>query len=236
RAGAGHPAGRAGAHGTDGEILGTLMQVNRAKAPAVKLAMLEGLGEGMRSGDSSLGQWLAKPSDVAEVVIEDILPLVRQAPDNARNEKKKLAAPLPARRVLGFGPFKIVGEPLAEVLNPRFPVEVQSAALRALAGFNDPNVGPLILGQWDSYGPTLRREATEALFARSDRLKALLDAVEAKKVPPAHIESTRVEALRKHSDSAIRSRASQLFTGQLAPDRKKELDEYRPALDLNGDL
>src|SRR5262249_62254384 len=132
RAGAGHPAGRAGAHGTDGEILGTLMQVNRAKAPAVKLAMLEGLGEGMRSGDSSLGQWLAKPSDVAEVVIEDILPLFRQAADNARNEKATPAARVAAVRLLGYGRFRGVGEPLAELLNPRSPVALQSAAPRAL--------------------------------------------------------------------------------------------------------
>ena len=153
-----------------------------------------------------------------------------------RNEKATPAARVAAARLLGFGPFNEVGEPLAELLNPRSPVELQSTALRALAGFNDPKVGPLMLGQWDGYGPTLRREATEALFARPDRLKTLLDAVEAKKVSPAHIEAARVEALRKHSDMAIRNRASQLFVSQLAPDRKKVLDDYRPALELKGDL
>jgi putative membrane-bound dehydrogenase-like protein len=232
----GQLAGMVGARGKDEDILGALTLLGKVNQQAAKLAILEGLGEGMRSRDASLGQWLAKPPDIAAHAVENVLPFFRQAAERARNERATPAARVAAVRLLGFGPFKEAGEPLAELLNPRSPVELQSAALRALTGFNDPKVGPLVLGQWDGYGPTLRREATEALFARPDRLKALLDAVEAKKVPPAHIEGARVEALRKHSDSAIRMRATQLFTGQLAPDRKKVIDEYRPALELKGDV
>jgi putative membrane-bound dehydrogenase-like protein len=231
----GQLAGMVGARGLDAEVLVSLTLLKKVKAPAVQLAILEGLGEGMRTRDASLGQWLADPPAAAKSVVADLAPFFRQAADKARNEKATPPARVAAVRLLGFGPFNEVGEPLAELLNPRSPVELQSAALRALAGFNDAKVGSLILGQWDGYGPTLRREATEALFARSDRLKVLLDAVEAKKVPPAHIEAARIDTLRKHPDSAIRTRASHVFTGQLAPDRKKVIDEYRPALDLKGD-
>src|SRR5262249_19112512 len=140
-----------------------------------------------------------------------------------------------AIRLLGYAPFEIAGGPLAELLTPQQPVELQSTALRALAGFNDPKVGPLLLAGWDGYGPTLRREATEVLFARPDRIKALLDAVEAKKVPAAHIEVARADALRKHSDESIRTRAAKLFAGQVAADRKKMIDDYRPAFDLKAD-
>jgi putative heme-binding domain-containing protein len=162
-------------------------------------------------------------------------PFFRQAADTARNEKATPAARLAAVRLLGFAPFDVAGELLAELLNPRAPVELQSAALRALAGYADPKVGPLLLAGWDAYGPTLRREASEAVFARPDRIKALLDAVEAKKVPAAHIETARAEALRKHPDESVRTRAGRLFAGQVAADRKKVIDDYRPALELKGD-
>jgi putative membrane-bound dehydrogenase-like protein len=227
----GQLAGMVGAKGKDDETLGVLTLLGKVKSPAVQLAILEGLGDGMRHRDASLGQWLAKAGDAGERV----RPFFRQAADTARNEKATLSSRLAAVRLLGYAPFDTAGEPLAELLNPRAPVELQSAALRALAGFNDPKVGALLLAGWDGYGPTLRREATEAVFARPDRVKALLDAVEAKKVPAAHIEAARADILRKHSDEAIRTRALKLFAGQVAADRKKVIDAYRPALDLKAD-
>jgi putative membrane-bound dehydrogenase-like protein len=227
----GQLAGMVGAKGKDEEMLSVLKLLGKVKSPAVQLAILEGLGEGMRHRDASLGQWLAKAGDADERV----RPFFRQAADAARNEKVTLASRLAAVRLLGYAPFDTAGEPLAELLNPWSPVELQSSALRALAGFNDSKVGPLLLAGWDGYGPTLRREATEALFARPDRIKALLDAIEAKKVPAAHIEAARADILRKHSDESIRTRAVKLFAGQVAADRKKVIDEYRPALDLKAD-
>jgi putative heme-binding domain-containing protein len=189
----------------------------------------------MRSRDASLGQWLVRSPAAAADAMTRVGALFRQAADTARNEKATPAARVAAVRVLGFAPFELVGQPLSELLNPRSPVEVQSAAVRALAGYSDPKVGPLLLAAWDGYGPTLRREATEVLCARPERVAALLDAVESRKVPAAHLEAARAEALRKHTDAAIRTRAVKLLGGQVAADRKKVLDDYRPALDLKGD-
>jgi putative membrane-bound dehydrogenase-like protein len=229
----GQLAGMVGARGKDEDTLAVLALLGKVKQPAVQLAILEGLGDGMRSRDASLGEWLSKAA--AKDVTERIGPFFSKAADSARNEKATPASRLAAVRLLGYGPFDVVGEPLAELLNPRSPVEVQAAALRALAGFSDRRVGPMLLAPWDGYGPTLRREATEALFARGDRLTALLDAVEAKKVPAAHIEVARADALRKHADEAIRTRATKLFVGQVAADRKKVIDNYKPVFDLKGD-
>jgi putative membrane-bound dehydrogenase-like protein len=226
----GQLAGMVGAKGKDEEMLAALKLFDNIK-PSVQLAILQGLGDGMRSRDASLGQWLSKAGDAGDRV----RPLFRYVAVTVGSEKAPLSSRIAAVRLLGYAQFAIAGEPLAELLNPRSPVELQSSALRALAGFNDPKVGPLVLAGWDGYGPTLRREATEILTARSDRVKALLDAVEAKKVPAAHIEAARADALRKHPDDAIRTRAVKLFAGQVAADRKKVIDDYKPVFDLKGD-
>jgi putative heme-binding domain-containing protein len=63
----------------------------------------------------------------------------------------------------------------------------------------------------------------------------LLDAIEAKKVPANQIEPFRLTQLRKHPNKAIRERAEKLLAGQLAPDRQKVVDAYKPALELDGD-
>ena len=229
----GQLAGMVGAKGKDEEMLAVLGLLAKVKPANAQLAILEGLGDGMRHRDASVGQWLseARPKDVTA----HIGPLFRQAAETARNDQAKLPARLAAIRLLGYGPFDVVGEPLAELLSPRSPVEVQSAVLRALAGFSDPKVGPLVLAGWDGFGLTLRREATEVLTARPDRVKALLDAVEAMKVPAAHIEAARADALRRHPDKAIRTRAVKLFAGQVAADRRKVIDDYKPVFDLKGD-
>src|SRR5207248_2023225 len=88
---------------------------------------------------------------------------------------------------------------------------------------------------WPGYSPAVRRECLEALFARTDRLNALLDSVEQKTVLTGHLEPARIEQLRKHRDPRVRERAVKVFAGQVAADRQKVIDAYRAALDLKGD-
>src|SRR5438876_1211881 len=73
-------------------------------------------------------------------------------------------------RLLGFGPFAIAAEPLAALLSPRQPPELQSAAVRALAAQDQSRTVELLLAGWDSYGPSLRREVVEAVLARPGRV------------------------------------------------------------------
>src|SRR5207249_1493314 len=82
--------------------------------------------------------------------------------------------------------------------------------------------------------PTLRREMSEALFARPDRIGALLGALEKKAVLAAHLEPARRERLRKHPNRAIRRRAAKVLAGQAAPERRKVVEAYQPALELSS--
>jgi putative membrane-bound dehydrogenase-like protein len=231
----GQLAGMVGARGNDADTLAVLKLLSKAETTSVQLAILDGLGEGMRSRDASLGKWLANPPAGAKEAVAEVLPHFSRAADTARNDATPPAARQLAIRLLGYAPFEVAGEPLAELLTPRNPTEIQAAALRALTAFDDPKVAGQMLAQWEGYGPTLRREVVEALFARKDRLVKLLDAIEARTVVPAHIESARAEALRSHPDAAIRERAAKLLAGQVAGDRKKVIDDYRAAFDLKPD-
>src|SRR5262249_8010319 len=140
-----------------------------------------------------------------------------------------------AIRLLGVGPFAVGVGPLQKLLTPLHPGEVQMASVRALAGHDSPKVADILLAGWNSYSPAGRREVTEAMFARPDRLKLLLDAVEQKKIPPAQIEAARVALLRKHPDAKLRERGLALLGKQAVSDRQKVVDEYKPALALKAD-
>ena len=112
---------------------------------------------------------------------------------------------------------------------------MQLAAVRALAVQTDPRVAGLLVDAWAASAPTMRRELTEAMFARKDRLGELLTAIEKKKILAAQIEPLRLAQLRKHPDATLRARAAKVLVGQPAPERAKVVDRYKDALDLKAD-
>src|SRR5262249_53055622 len=81
---------------------------------------------------------------------------------------------LPAIALLAMGEPARALKVLPELVDSRQPGQVQLAALQALGGLSDPSVGPLVLAQWKSMSPVVRREAAEVLFARRDRVESLL--------------------------------------------------------------
>lgn len=70
---------------------------------------------------------------------------------------------------------------------------------------------------------------SEALLARSERVTALLDAIEAKKVAPTQLEPARLAQLRKTP------RGAKVLAGTIAPARAKVVREYADTLKLAGD-
>jgi putative membrane-bound dehydrogenase-like protein len=125
---------------------------------------------------------------------------------------------------------------LPGLLDSRQPGQVQLAALQGLGGLSDPSVGALVLSQWRSMSPTVRREAAEVLFARRDRLDSLLSAIESKALAPADIDPDRARQLRMHKDPQVRSRAVKVLGAESASprDRLAVLDSFRTALALAG--
>jgi putative heme-binding domain-containing protein len=226
-----------GAGGTEADVAQAfgLLGESKESGAAWQLAILEGLGQGLQSSGRSLRKIWETPPPALKEGVARALPFFERAAAAARDEKRPLSERLSAVRLLGIGPFGAGAAPLQELLNPRHPADIQLAAVRALSAQDQPKVAAMLLAGWNSYSPSLRREVIEALVARADRARQLLDAVEQKKVLAAQIEVARVDQLRKHSDAELRKRAQTLFGSRPMSDRQKVVDEYRPALDLKAD-
>ena len=137
--------------------------------------------------------------------------------------------------LLGLGPVDRALAALPPRLDAREPAEVQLAAIRALKEIADARVAPAILERWAGLGPATRREAFEALFARPDRLDALLGAIEAKTLPATDLEPARRAQLLTNSHPSIKSRAVALLRGLDRPDRDRLIAAARPALGMLGE-
>ncbi len=226
-----------GASGSDGDIaraLGLLGAAGKEPTP-VQMALLDGLGEGLGQAGRPLERLWDSPPPALKRGAEQARELFRQAARVARDEKRDTASRVAAVRLLGRGPFEPLRESAPTLLGPRSAPEVQLAAVRALSAHARPEVAKLLLGVWDAATPSLRREMSEALFARPERLQALLTALEKKQVLAAHLEPVRLDRLRRHPDRAVRQRAVKVLAGQTAPERARVVENYRPALDLKAD-
>jgi putative membrane-bound dehydrogenase-like protein len=123
---------------------------------------------------------------------------------------------------------------LPELLDAREPAPIQLATVQALNALADPEVGPAIVGRWKALSPAVRREAIEALFARRDRIDALLDGLESKAVAASDLEPSRQMYILKHIDANVRERAKRTLGQVERADRSNVLLAFLPALSLDG--
>ena len=57
-----------------------------------------------------------------------------------------------------------------------------------MAGFLDRSVCGEILNRWKTMSPSVRREAVEVLFSRTEGIDALLSAIESRSLAPSEID------------------------------------------------
>ena len=227
-----------GAKGSDADIasvLGLLGAAGKEPTP-LQIALLDGLGQGLANSSRPLASlWDNPPSALAEAVGK-AKALFVQAAVIGRDEKRSAAQRTTAVQLLGRGPFAPLAETAPELLTPRVPPEVQLAAVRALSAHARPKVASLLLAAWAEGSPAMRRELTEALFARPERLADLVTAMEKKQVLARQIEPVRLEQLRKLRNAKLRARALKVLAGQASPERSKVVEAHRPALELKADV
>lgn len=124
---------------------------------------------------------------------------------------------------------------LAGWLQPRVGVEVQVAAVRALAATGAATVPDRLLGGWKGLGPGTRAVVLDVLLARSEWAAGLLEAVAAGKVELSAMDATTRGRLMRHGSATVRELAGRVFGAAAGSGRASVVAAYRPALDLRGD-
>ena len=214
-------------------LVGTIA-AGKGGPAGLDLAVLEGLGQGMRGRPKKLAAWLADPPAKAKEIVAKIRPRFADAAKTIADDSASPAVRADAARMLAFAPFETASPALTGVLAPQAPPEVQLAAVRALAAHDSPAVPALLLKPWAEFGPSVRREVQEQLLATPARISALFQAIEKRQIRANDIEPARIAQLKAHPNAAVRGRATLLFAGQGSADRKQVIEDYRAALDLTG--
>ncbi len=172
----------------------------------------------------------------SEKVNEALEALLEKAIETAENEDAKAKVRAGAIGSLGLASFDDVGDTLAEMVASRQPKSVQVAAIQTLNRFRDEGVAEILIDAWGGFSPEVRKQAAEAIFARPNRLNALLDALEEEQIKPSQLDPARIEFLVKHPNSEIAARAKELLGSAKLARRDDVVQQYKPALEMKGDI
>jgi len=229
-------AAQVGAEQRPEELSAVLRNVGALGSDSASLASatVRGLGEGLARHGRRLHDLATSTSDTQ--VRDAIARLLADARTRAADDTLAPDVRVEAIATLPLDDFSAVQDVLEALVDGRQPQEVQLAALSALSRFGEDSVAEMVLAAWPMLGPRVRAEAGEVLFARPNRIKALLAALESGKMAVTDLDPMRLKALAKHSDREIASRAESLV-GQLALGRRQDVvAAYRSALELKGDV
>ncbi len=193
-------------------------------------ALAQTVIQGLRRGYQRSGRSLKLEGEAAKIMA----PALAKAKANATKAGASVASRIEAVKMLSLGSPATVMEVLPDLLGAREPVALQLEVLRTLGEQSDPTVAGAILERWSSLSPTVRREALEILFARPDRLEALLGAVEKKTVATADVDVIRQRQLLADARPAIKQRASKLFAANPTSNRAGIIKSYSGALAKAG--
>jgi putative membrane-bound dehydrogenase-like protein len=210
-----------------------LSDVFSASSPALQVAMLRGLGQGLaRRGATIAGLLASKDTDTR--LRDSAAAAFKRAQAVASDENQPRGDRVAAIGLLAFAPYKQASPALAALLSPQTSPDLQSAAVAALANQDDGAVGRQLLAGWKSFGPAIRREVIEAVLRKPARLQDLFRAVAEHLVSRGEIDRDVKQILINHRNEAIRRQARQLFADELPGDRAKIVLSYRPALEKPG--
>jgi putative membrane-bound dehydrogenase-like protein len=204
---------------------------------AWQFAALAGLLDMLDRRNASLATLREKGDADLESVIDRLKALFAAARTVAAQTSGPRPDQLAAVRLLGRG---LDHQPddigvLAGLLVPQTADEIQAAAVAGLGRLRDPDVPDVLIRGWKGYAPSLRSRILEILARRDDWLKAVLQAIDNRKILPTELDAPTRQRLRDHRDAAIRTRAAKLFVDVINPDRQKVIDAYQAALTAKGD-
>ncbi|SIN73771.1 putative membrane-bound dehydrogenase domain-containing protein [Singulisphaera sp. GP187] len=215
------------------EEIGRLLNALATGEPdEARIEVALGFGDGIARTKRRLSELRMGASPTAAAWLDRLFKdAATRAPDGSVPSEQRVKA----ITLLGRGDFEAARTILAPLLDPHQPLDVQGASVRALAGFDRPEVANLLLAPWKGYTPPLRSEVVGFLLGRRTWITPLLKAVEAGIVPASQIPPVRRALLLKDTDPAILKQAQALLGGETPGPRTEAIAKYKVALDRPGD-
>lgn len=220
-----------GARGKDEELDATFASLRgQALSESLVHELVVGIGEGLLRARRSL-----RRQPLSGVAAAERDALLDSAATLALDASRDLEVRRRAVERLAFDDYDRVREALQRLLQGSEAQELQKAAVRSLARFDEEEVASLLLANWATQTPAVRAEVIAAMLGNHARALPLLRAIEAGQVPAHQVPFAQRRLLLNHRDEMARQLASRFFAEPGASPRHEVIERYRPALERRGD-
>lgn len=195
------------------------------------LALLRGVARGLRRSGIRFDQFVASLDESSIAATNSVFGIARSIAADAsrtvdiRVEAIELFAEAPAEEALSVLPPLTGSNEQAVAL----------AAIDALARQGDATVGPVLLRGFRQRTPRLRN-AILAAMSTPDRMRLLLDEIEAGRISPRDIDLSISQRLARLTDPELKTRAEKLLASQADPNRQEIVSRYQTSLTVPHDL
>lgn len=161
---------------------------------------------------------LRASDDQVAAAVDSLSPVFVAARSEAGDQKQNEDARLASIRLMGRDEDHQRDdiERLSRLLEPQESLPIQRAALRMLAGIDQPSVAKHLLAAWPRCGPTLQTEIARVLLDRRDWTLQLLRTLErsGEAEPPTfgvYLSEAQQQRLRNHSYRDVRELARRVL-------------------------
>lgn len=196
-----------------------------------QLMLVAGLADGLGRAKRSAAEGGLRARSQLQSLIMD---LCESAAALAISETDPLTVRLAAVRILAQVAPDRIGNRLLNLLEPKQPVSIQSAAINAIAESNDKSQAEALFENWGKQSPTTRRQVISAAFRSDASTAALLGALESGKIEIVEVDAATRQRLRQLRNIPLKEQAEKLLKGRTMPDREELIRSFQPALNLHG--
>ncbi|MBJ06478.1 MAG: hypothetical protein CMO40_05070 [Verrucomicrobiaceae bacterium] len=242
----------------DGEQMAAALRLAASLDPDLQKACLAGfvssLSQGGRPAPESPDGWVALSrflgsSDVeirelavklsAELPVaagDQLQELFAEAAKKSLEVGVELSQRKQALQILSSAPFEILAPVASRLLHSSQPPAMQTAAIAALGVSADERAAGVLLKGWPGFSPASRGAVLDTIFARRNRLPALIEAIENGVVHPGDISGVQREQLKATADTRLAARAGRLFAEtSTEAELSARISLYRGALSNRAD-
>jgi len=191
----------------------------------------------LSSRDAEVRELATKLSAKLPVAEGDrLVAMFAEAAETALETGGGLAKRRQALQILASAPFETMSPVASKLLDSRQPPSIQASAVAALGTSGDERAAGLLLKGWPGFSPTSRSEILRTIFARRNRLPALIEAIENGIVHRHDISGVQREQLKTIPDANLATRASRLFKESSAEaELTARIARYRGTLNNKAD-
>lgn len=204
-------------------------------------SLLRGMANGMPRHSAgrippNLAALLENPPKGWEKESKLIAPVVKSAIEIASDHRAATIERFAAIQFLAYLSGPEVVSSLINCLDRDQPIEIQYAANDVIRLKGDEKLLLELILRWDRLTTQTKQTTIPLLLQRGSTILALLDAIDAKKIPAGAIGVDQRAILLASGNATIKSRSEAIFGGAVSSDRQAMMEQYRVALTMTGDV